>query len=809
MMKKGELAKAFCCPISTDIFYKPVTTQCGHTFELEEYNINRKTRTKCAECNTEIGNKELGVNITLRSAIEYFIDKNPAYKYEQYFSELELHNAIKDNAIHEVISRLTYRDDKLNKHFLNGKTPLQIAVLENRIEIVAAMLETFTEALDVNLSSYEPNTETHGFTALHFACSQPTDVGIIELLMIHEANTASVAKNGMTPLMLTAKNQYSEALFALLTSERPLAPNSIKTTAPDQGYTALMYAASMRNNSLFTSLLALPDIDVNATGCRITPLAIALKTNLPFNVERLIKATDAINITIPDDHTLCSVIDYARRLNLTEMVKILDTSELRFKYLRYLMKHGQPQVIVSSLANIYNVYGSSEFKECCAAIVNPASPERIITIYTLLLPLIIDKMIERDDADTLQEFYLVSPILFSNPIRNGYTIFHLAIVKEKMAIFTMLLSHSNAIPFTTQVTSDNLYQQTAAHIVCNDCQSLPIRKNMIDLLIENNADFSAKSSVGATPLINSILTSTPEVTDYLLRQNTSLSLDATLTNHPHFMMYNGYNALMLAAEFGMSPPLFAILTRKYKESINLKAPDNRTALTIALNMHNLMKIILLIRNPFTDLMEPTFREISYNIAINPDQKTRDARFFQAYYFIESLLNDKITQHPPIDSLLDLTDKQFETIFIAMHRLQHCPHKIKAVQLVLQPIFPDAIKEDETTNLFDFTDIDQHYALLNDLFLKAKAKSTSSQRINWQLAIRESAYAALKKAINPLSVPDKIRVLKHAKCQSIFATHRIFSLFGETTTVDDIEDTINLLSPDIEKPTGKRLSCGLM
>lgn len=141
-----------------------------------------------------------------------------------------------DNALAEV---LVQSGAEIDARMEGGETPLIIAVVEGRADVVKLLLEHGANA----------NLRTHwGKTSLHYA-AQVGNKHLVELLLKHEANPDAVSKDGLTPLHLAVEAGYKDVVGILVKSGANL---DLKT---EKGASAIHFAAIMGHADVLEMLV--------------------------------------------------------------------------------------------------------------------------------------------------------------------------------------------------------------------------------------------------------------------------------------------------------------------------------------------------------------------------------------------------------------------------------------------------------------------------------------------------------------------------------------------------------------------------
>ncbi|KAJ2911930.1 hypothetical protein MD484_g8488, partial [Candolleomyces efflorescens] len=187
------------------------------------------------------------------------------------------------NSVKTVMQR--WPELSLKDRSIDGRTPLMLASVCNRVEMVKYLLSIDPDAETLNAKA------TCGCTALASAIAR-NNVKIVELLASHKGVQLNVQTCNRSPLAWAASQSHTSILQQLLSNPDV----DVNAQHPFTGYTALCYACRPGRPESVKILLSREEVDIHlGPRCGCTPLILAASTN-QLTIVSLLLSKPHVNI---------------------------------------------------------------------------------------------------------------------------------------------------------------------------------------------------------------------------------------------------------------------------------------------------------------------------------------------------------------------------------------------------------------------------------------------------------------------------------------------------------------------------------
>ncbi|XP_076655935.1 uncharacterized protein LOC143360718 isoform X2 [Halictus rubicundus] len=379
-----------------------------------------------------------------------------------------LYNAVRNKKM-KVIELLLKHRANVNARDNNGKSPLCVAAEGGCLQIVEHLLEY---SADVNAITYIKARIyfCEGYTPLHYAVESGSEK-IVNLLLKNNANVNTVAIYGVTPLHIAAMDGYVQIAEDLL--NHGSYTNSVCTLGFQEGYTPLHFACQQGSEEavrLFLSRGA--DVNANAKD-NLMPIHVATKAGHETVVKLLLEHGAKVDAQDKDGKT---ILYLAVKEGYSMIVKDI------LKYCPDINNQSNR----SSLKTAVLGYGG-KYKEIVETllqhdfIVNPAdvnNPELLLTAVEKGYLKIVEDMLKYGANVNM---------LHSSRSKKGFTPLHSAAKNKQKEVAQLFINYgANVNAKDESEKSPILYA-----IEC---------KEIIEILLQNNADINASDKYGNTAL---------------------------------------------------------------------------------------------------------------------------------------------------------------------------------------------------------------------------------------------------------------------------------------------------------------------
>lgn len=271
---KKKRVNAFTCSITGLIFFKPMITPCGHTFEEKAIRRHLAGSDKCPNCNTAtITGDDLVYNYRLKDLIHIFLEENPDKKIDQFKSAdtVLLKKAIETKNLKKLQEFINDNIELIDDAILvTGETALHYAIQNNFIAGVEFLL-----AKNANICA---RTQGKNQTPIQLAiklAKRIKDWHIVELIATNRReDLSSNDSNSGAALLLASEAKKWDVAKQLLAANTEQSWYMV-----DTGYHSIHFAI-LNNNTEFASMLLAAEETINQSISHSyhTPLTLAAAT---------------------------------------------------------------------------------------------------------------------------------------------------------------------------------------------------------------------------------------------------------------------------------------------------------------------------------------------------------------------------------------------------------------------------------------------------------------------------------------------------------------------------------------------------
>ncbi|XP_019708439.1 U-box domain-containing protein 44 isoform X1 [Elaeis guineensis] len=240
MSPRNYLINSFTCPLSCKLMEDPVAIVCGHSFErnaiLEYFRIGMKV---CPTCNNELSSLDVTQNISLRSSIQEWKQRNAKLRLQSAVSSL-------DSDDHEV---------------LNEALEILLAVMENTSYIAEVSQHGIAARLVDLLKTGEVNTKAALKCICHLAHYSEENKktiaakGVIRCI-VKQFCRGETEPEGLVILLELSENEVFADMIGKTKDSIPCLVSLLQNSNPDISQKALNVLGNLSCNINFVIKMA-------------------------------------------------------------------------------------------------------------------------------------------------------------------------------------------------------------------------------------------------------------------------------------------------------------------------------------------------------------------------------------------------------------------------------------------------------------------------------------------------------------------------------------------------------------------------
>jgi U-box domain len=122
-MSNSDIPTHYICPISHEIFLKPVVASDGHVYESAMIEKWLKANDNSPLINAKLSNKTLHPVIVLENLVNNFLRANPQFECQRFMSNID--SILRTDRYDQLLRHNNFQLTEYYKNFF-GKTPIDI-----------------------------------------------------------------------------------------------------------------------------------------------------------------------------------------------------------------------------------------------------------------------------------------------------------------------------------------------------------------------------------------------------------------------------------------------------------------------------------------------------------------------------------------------------------------------------------------------------------------------------------------------------------------------------------------------------------
>lgn len=769
----SQVADILCCSCTQQIFFKPVSVNCGHIFEeefIKDY-IAKSEKSKCPECREHINIEGLRRVYKLEEIIENFLLHNPRYYSEQYFPGQTISNFVFKNKITELVNFFKPCPKRINETLSSNEIVLNLAVRLNREEMVQALLHHFKNEIDINAVNNVVNkTQIQTQTPLLLSITN-NNFTLFTLLLNNGAYPHLAAKGNLTPLLVAMAYHRAAMIDVLLALDQDLNVNQALTadfelsnTRLPMGNTTLHFAIQFTTTDQFKKLL-LKNVDVNIRNNQgKTPLMLAVENNEYEKVKLLLTMPniDVLSRQYPVSNNC--ILDALKTTKDRRIKNLFESPTAQIALFNNYIFAADYDGIVEVLAEAY-----LKNNELFTQLFQKLDVELIKEVMLRFCHIKMNEIIKNDDLTLLKTIEKYDSELLTCE-EQYLRIMGICIQHGSEKIFNHLLEHKQ---LERNNNANTIAGSQFEALLVEAAKSTRITQTMLTNLLNQGVKPCIRADT-ISPIFDAISKHNDLFIHCYLNSSVALSPDLPVKTGD----FKGQTELNAIVAYGNADMLRLLIQTKGKF---INPQQDKSVFSETLNLcfqkNDIEKLMLLMELPsFYHFLEKNSEQILSWFNKNERTKQPIAQFLMGFYFFQRLaVSDKVPDSILMDHVFTLKPQ----LINFLTEITKIPVKIKSfienfIALLQSEIQNNAKAWSEMS--------DEQVKLLNHLFLFAH-QTYYKNSFNWEKQIR---YKAMQIFLNLPNTIETNTFLAGLKTQPIVSTPRFFITLGPTKSVKQLD-----------------------